>query len=199
MIDVSPINEPNLYGYRLTNQLGAHVDVVRAYNSEWLILTDKPASGNTQSYAQAMRQARLMLRTFKCSQCHEVKPVPQGTGGTGYARNAQNRKVCYACCADNDREYMRTHDRIDLYLVQRDPIPDRAQRTYRNVNSAGKVREWFVTNWPSSLELPVFTLKTGAHNIARTRIDVWFKFEGREWHGVNIGDNDILRCRKLKA
>ena len=36
------------------------------------------------------------------------------------------------------------------------------------------------------------------HNIGRTRLDVWFKFRGHEYHGVNIGDNDIVRVKRIK-
>lgn len=35
-------------------------------------------------------------------------------------------------------------------------------------------------------------------NWGHPRIDVWFKFDGSLWWGVNIGDNDIVRARKIK-
>lgn len=31
------------------------------------------------------------------------------------------------------------------------------------------------------------------------RTDVWFTAFGHNWHGVNIGDNQILRCRTVKG
>ncbi len=43
-------------------------------------------------------------------------------------------------------------------------------------------------------------IQHGSHNIARTRIDVWFTTtDGSRWHGVNLGDNDIVRCKRLKS
>lgn len=40
--------------------------------------------------------------------------------------------------------------------------------------------------------------RKGNHNIAHHRLDVWFQLEGKTWHGVNIGDNDILRVKRCK-
>lgn len=31
------------------------------------------------------------------------------------------------------------------------------------------------------------------------RYDVWFNIDGEPWYGICRGDNQILRCRKLKA
>ena len=40
-------------------------------------------------------------------------------------------------------------------------------------------------------------VKAGRHNIARTRLDAWFRVDSRWYHGVNIGDNQILRFRPV--
>lgn len=56
-----------------------------------------------------------------------------------------------------------------------------------------------VTNWPGSLRIRAYRVKHGKHNIARTRTDAWFTFEGANWHGVNYGkDSQILHCRRTK-
>lgn len=31
------------------------------------------------------------------------------------------------------------------------------------------------------------------------RQDVWFKADGAMWWGMNIGDNDIVRCKRIKG
>lgn len=117
------------------------------------------------------------MSEFTCSQCLEVKPIPV-TGGTGYGTYGESSDpVCYACCANVDRETLRHADRTALYLAK-----------------------GIVTNWPGTLTIVPSRTKNGRHNIAGTRIDVWFTGpDGAAWHGVNIGDNDILRCRKLKS
>lgn len=113
---------------------------------------------------------------FQCSKCHVVKPCWAGTG-TGYAYDAGGRLICYACCASDDEARMRREGRIMLYL--------------------GEGRS--ISNWPGTLKFKAYSLKTGRHNIARSRVDVWFKHEGRDWHGVQYGDNtQVLHCRRLK-
>jgi hypothetical protein len=86
---------------------------------------------------------------------------------------------------------MRTDDNIDLYLV------DAKHESPMKTGSPFWTHE--LTNWPGSLSIQVRRIKTGHHNIAGKRYDVWFTFEGHEWHGVQYGDNtQICHCRKLK-
>lgn len=107
---------------------------------------------------------------------------PGRTGGTGYGYDENNRKICYACCGERDKETLRNYDRWTGYIVK---------------DSAG---QWSVTNWPGSLAIKPFATKLHkyAGGFGADRFDVWFFFEGKEWHGIQRGDNQILRCRKLK-
>lgn len=66
------------------------------------------------------------------------------------------------------------------------------------INRDGKnyVGQWVGKSWPVSFS------KTSWHNMAGRdgRTDVWFTGpDGRNWHGVNIGDNQICRCRRVKS
>lgn len=89
--------------------------------------------------------------------------------------------ICYACCGKHDKAYMLEHGKITLYLSRADD-------------------GWYVGNWPATLRFPVSHMKQGAHNIARSRYDAWFTGpDGKQWHAVNIGDNQIARCKRLKA
>jgi hypothetical protein len=98
-------------------------------------------------------------------------------------KDANGKKHCYACCAEQDRKQMRETGRITLYLSD----DSKAFGTYK------------VTNWPGSLTFPCHSPRTGRHNIAGKRIDVWFTFEGQDWHGVQYGDNtQICHCKKVK-
>lgn len=103
---------------------------------------------------------------------------PHSDFTTGYGTDPETgKRHCYACCAERDKQRMRDDGRITLYLTDRT-----------------------VTNWPGSLKIPVHHLRKGAHNMARTRYDVWFSFEGALWHGVQYGENtQICHCRKTKG
>ena len=115
------------------------------------------------------------MSTFTCIDCKKTKPI-QKNGGTGYA-NDLNNPVCYDCCGKHDWAYMKKHGRITLYLT-----------------------EDGVANWPGTLKFKVNEMKTGRHNIARVRYDVWFTDkDGRVWHGVQYGDNTQLCHCKRKA
>lgn len=117
---------------------------------------------------------------MKCSKC-ENNIVEHSSCGTGYGIDKDNNKVCYVCCAEQDKEHMRTTGHIVLYLVKEE-------------------RRLAVTNWPDSLSFVVSYYKTGRHNIAGVRYDVWFMFEGQQWHGVQYGDNtELCHCRRNKT
>jgi hypothetical protein len=128
---------------------------------------------------------------------HALPVLPTGhCGGTGYALDASGRKICYQCCADNDRAEMIASGRITLYLVRRDkpeqlPGPD-MQR--------GMVSRWYVTNWPATLEFPTVNVHENARGggFGSQRTDAYFTGpDGKRWHAVNRGDSQIARCHRL--
>jgi hypothetical protein len=57
----------------------------------------------------------------------------------------------------------------------------------------------FVQSWDGSFKALVCNRNTSRNNSGATRIDVWFSLDGSNWHGVNIGDNDIVRVSRCKA
>ena len=117
---------------------------------------------------------------MKCDRCNKEIVKPEGCG-TGYATNEHNETICYECCADVDREWMRTHDKITLYLTEQ--------------NGA-----WSITNWPGSLHFDNLHVRTGRHNFARVRYDTWIRFEGQLWHGVRCGDNtEIVHLQRVQG
>lgn len=123
--------------------------------------------------------------SFDCIQCGKTKPIIKKEGGTGYARTDEGL-VCYDCCAERDKQFMRENNKTTLYLAQtpRDP-------------AQSKQSKWEVTNWPGTLRFNAI-VRQSDHNFAgkNGRSDAWFMFEGFIWHGVNIGDNQICRCKK---
>jgi len=123
---------------------------------------------------------------YTCYRCNKVIVELDDSYGTGYGIGEDENKYCYACCAEIDKEHMRSHDKMTLYLTRR---YDHTQKT--NV--------WVVENWPGSLEIFPLFIKEGNHNMTGIRYDVWFDLEGDRWWGVSYGQcTDILHCSKLK-
>jgi len=117
---------------------------------------------------------------FVCADCGEEK-VHTDSLTTGYGINREGRKVCYSCCGKRDSAEMTATGRAVLYLTEEAGVP-------------------VVTNWPGTLRLRVTHTRKGSHNIAGSMVSIWFTdLDGREWHGRNIGDNQILRCKRLKV
>ncbi len=115
---------------------------------------------------------------FRCSDCQEVKPLGSSNGvGTGYGYDKEDKPVCYQCCGKRDVESMINTGKAVLYL------------------SKGKV-----TNWPGTISYHIQYTKTGRHNMAGKRYDVWFTGpDGFNWHGVQYGDNtQVCHCKRIK-
>ena len=122
--------------------------------------------------------------------CGHVAPERPETGSTGYGWNADDGKTfCYPCAAARDREAMASGNRWDGYLVGTSPVSgDRGVR---------------VSNWCGSLSIRVDSIRRsksrGFGPWPIVRYDVWFRdHTGAAWWGVNRGDNQIVRCRKVK-
>lgn len=128
---------------------------------------------------------------FKCADCQITAPV-QTAGGTGYATLRNGRKVCYACCAVRDRADMEKTGRALLYLTH--------ETERRGPQHADEVRIYYATNWPGTLRIRIGgAARHSRNNFGAQRTDVWFRHAGADWHGVNIGDNQILRCKRTKG
>ena len=130
---------------------------------------------------------------MKCSICKK-EIVPEGLAA-GYARLKNGRKICYDCCAERDKKDMRATGKAILYLTE---IPVFKEDSERLGNCPIKCGE--VTNWPRTLRFPLYKIYKGRHNIAKIRQDVYFDFEGTEWHGVCYGHyTQILHCKRNKT
>lgn len=122
------------------------------------------------------------MTTFHCDHCGLDKPK-QEQGGTGYA-NTPFGLACYECCAAIDREWLRNNRKETLYLTKD------SEDHYK------------ITNWPGTLVIwPHHVKHTSASFFGRrgSRTYAWFSFEGQAWLGVNQGDMQILRCRRVAA
>ena len=134
----------------------------------------------------------MTKHVFVCADCLEevVHINPNDCGGTGYAivkEDGREKQICYACCAKRDLADMRQTGRATLYLVS---------------SPMSVIPNWpRVTNWPGTLAFTVTRRKSGRHNLAGSRTDVWFTdSDGARWHGVQLGENSqICRCRRVQA
>lgn len=139
---------------------------------------------------QALNETLKPLRMFVCEDCGEALHLPPAnhSGGSGYGCKDDGAMVCYACCAKADMKRMRADGKATLYLASINGIA-----TNWPMRHHGEV-----TNWPGTLRLSCI-VQRGRHNIARTRYDVWFRFEGKPWHGVCYGENtQIVHCKRIK-
>lgn len=88
--------------------------------------------------------------------------------------------------AEREIREMRINGRALLYYFPARVCPDGFKRD-------------FVGTWDSSTLFMVCNQNSSWHNIGGKRIDLWFRDpDGATWHGVNIGDNDIVRCKRNK-
>jgi len=149
-----------------------------------------PATVNGKSVI-GWRSVRLEDGREVCHACHAANPMtldcghpesPHSDITRGYGIDLQGRKICYGCCAENDRAQMRKTGKACLYLTR------------------NKVGAHELSNWPGSLKIPVLFVRKGRHNIAKVRYDFEFRFEGLRWIGTVYGDNtQIAHCRRLKG
>lgn len=101
--------------------------------------------------------------------------------GTGYGIRKDGARVCYSCCADDDKRSMLETGRATLYLVKRNG-------------------RWRITNWPGSYDVRADYVRRFNHPFAR---EAWIaRFvgpDGTTWSAKNIGDSQIAHCRRVRA
>lgn len=133
---------------------------------------------------------------YVCDGCgQEISPPEPNAFTFNYGTMLDGTKHCYPCCAKLDRDTMIADGKITLYLTSR-PIHNGEVGMINRYE-----RNWFVTNWPSSLEFRVTSGPSRSwHNIARVRYDVWFHGpDGHVWHGIQYGDNtQLCHCKRTK-
>jgi hypothetical protein len=113
-----------------------------------------------------------------CSDCNK-EILPESSCAT----TPEETKICYACAAQRDKIIM------DSYFS-----PNPPQEAFILYLSGDQV-----SNWPNTLTFQAFNIRKGKHNIARTQIRVRFlDHKNRPWYGINIGGNQILRCKPRK-
>jgi len=117
-----------------------------------------------------------MKHEFTCSQCGQNK-VHESDFSTGYGRDKNNNIICYSCCGINDAKEL-----TDL------PKGKKTVQYWDGEN---------IVNWPASLVIKPYYTTKGRHNMAGTREDIYFRFNGFKYHAVQYGKNSqIAHIRK---
>jgi hypothetical protein len=117
-----------------------------------------------------------MITEFICSQCNEHKKH-ESEISTGYGKDKNDNKVCFACCGLNDAKSLNE-------LLPKEKI------CFYYANN-------LICNWPNTLSIKPYHVRYGRHNIARTRQDIYFYFNGRNFHAVQYGSNSQIAHIKL--
>lgn len=87
-------------------------------------------------------------------------------------------EICYDCCAENDAKQLKELSGKEKMLLYWDG---------RNI-----------TNWPGSLKITPSHKTKGKHNIAGVREDIYFNFEGNQYHATQYGNmSQIAHIRKV--
>jgi len=105
---------------------------------------------------------------------------------TGYGVDRVGRKVCFACCGENDRKELESGFPVGLYLVKEDN---------------GQCR---VKNWPGTLSIiPTWVRDRKVwNNFAGRyllRVDVWFVVGKFRYWGFTQGDTQAFFPKIVKA
>lgn len=147
-----------------------------------------------------LEKGRILSRdAWECSQCHTVHPVESGSYITGYGVDKAGNKICFDCCAINDRADMLATGKATLYLL----FTGDTGAEMKKPRWGGPQPTWCggrVTNWPGTLAFPCH-VKRGRHNITGVRYDVWFTGpDGKPWHGVTYGDmTQLCHCKRVQT
>jgi hypothetical protein len=124
-----------------------------------------------------------MKTTYKCRTCGKVEANDKtGTYGVNYSVDLRGRKHCLDCAHKRELKDAIKTGQFTAYLVD-------------DTATSGRIVSFHGLEFAK-----VHGIRRSWHNMAgrNGRRDVWFRMAGRTWHGVNIGDNQIVRCKALK-
>lgn len=113
---------------------------------------------------------------MKCDYCG--KEIVRDGVGTGYAVVETGKKMCYACCGAYEARILRETKKLQGYLHGNE-----------------------FTNWPGTFRIPLgIYRRVSRNNFGAKRTDFWATWEGRRYHGVQVGDNtECAWIKEVKA
>lgn len=129
-------------------------------------------------------------KQFTCWYCKRTLPFIRKDKGhvtqnIGFVVSSMGQH-CYDCQARFDVRQMMIEGKAIMYITA----------------GPNNIPPAEIVNWTNSIHFLVLRQKSSKHIIGRNqtwRVDAWFTGpDGAKWHGVNIGDNQIIRCARLK-
>jgi len=99
-----------------------------------------------------------------------------------YGIDNHGHKICFVCCG-----------KIDMKRFKTAKVGDKDYLYYNHETNT-------ISNFPGTFKIAGGCHTHGKHNIARTRIDIWFKVGDTHFHGVQYGENtQILHTKCVKG
>ena len=138
-----------------------------------------------------------------CDRCKkDCKPDGCSAGYAIYRQGDVEETLCFDCAAEQSKQDLiedGSTKRVTLYLTIAEPLP--GDDSF--VSSRDRSRVVTVTDWPGRLRFKVIRHWTGQHNWYYMRhLPIHFVHfigpDGLVWSGKNIGDNEVLRAKRLK-
>ena len=110
---------------------------------------------------------------------------------TGYGVDRDGKKTCFACCGEEDKRTLRETGVLRGYLTYDQEPKVWSRKGYEAVKNGA------FTNWPGTLRLPIIErVKRSLNNWGAPRIDFWIVWEGRRYHGVQVGESS--QCATIR-
>lgn len=157
---------------------------------------------NETDYMPGEKGCRAPTAPPICAKCHKAIPVKPGLfPGYSIWRDPDGNPayVCEKCCSGVEARAAHETGRATLYLTEKSDAFSYKASDFPTPQPTFSRRIGFVSNFPGLIKRRCI-IKKGSHNIAGTRYDVWFRWMGAEWHGVQYGENtQICHCRRLKS
>jgi hypothetical protein len=118
--------------------------------------------------------------------------------GTGYGLDDSGHTVCYSCAGKADRKAL-LFDGKQLGYLSFEILPIRDARGAHKPLGYCYDQHGAYSNWPGTFTVPVHSVKRSINNFGAERLDFWFVIEGQHFYGVNVGDNQLARVRRVKG
>ena len=100
---------------------------------------------------------------------------------TGYGIDKDGKKICFACCGEQDKQTLIETGKLSGYFSKDE-------------------KGHYFGNWPGSFKIRVYSVRYSWHNFAgrNGRRDFWLTYNGENYHGVNIGDQECATIKRVK-
>ena len=120
---------------------------------------------------------------------------------TGYGTDSEGKTSCFACCGLLDAARLVQDGKMTGYFAyDKNVIPYKGRQPYgARFGDLTQYLNAHFTNWPGTFKVPVYYVRRSVNNFGAERLDFWFTFQGSRYWGVNVGDNQVARVKRVKG